>query len=458
MTQKGERGRRTEGPKLANIPLRIGRRCARRVNDRPIEFQEAAAWLLSQPDGAKAPHATPQHFGSILHRLSAAKNELIERYREEPDHVVDRLTVTEANRIILYTALVLVPHFDATGVGISWPWEETREGKKDGRAWMKLGSDAFGLAKLANRCLLIAADSTRLRDDDAERTKVGQKGAMGEATSDDPLITVVSSSQRRGFSPEASIENEKAGRVLRREIHAWVAAGGEARKQWLLGLWERSLIVPSEFPGMHDRRLWSQLDRPDRLAMHAQVVIGIHDAESSEPVVPDALYAEWNKPEGAKPDWTARGRAAIGVGYQPLTDGHFDPSLFDADLARQSFVALSAAEPTTPGEAVPGGSANAAGSTARGSVPSGTDESAGPALTASQSRVLQTMALFNAELLASADAIEAAMDAGERLSARTIGPIVRKLISLGFAERPEGGRSGARLTTAGRRLASKIAD
>ncbi len=90
-------------------------------------------------------------------------------------------------------------------------------------------------------------------------------------------------------------------------------------------------------------------------------------------------------------------------------------------------------------------------------LPDGEEESAPPALTASQSLVLQTMALFDASRLVSADAIAAEMNAAKRLSARSIGPIVRKLIELGFAERPEGNRSGARLTIAGRRLASKFA-
>lgn len=82
----------------------------------------------------------------------------------------------------------------------------------------------------------------------------------------------------------------------------------------------------------------------------------------------------------------------------------------------------------------------------------------GPALTVNDSRVLQSMAMFDASRLLSANAIRTEMVKRERLSARTIGPIVRRLIALGLAERPEGGRSGARLTIAGRRLASKIAD
>jgi hypothetical protein len=98
------------------------------------------------------------------------------------------------------------------------------------------------------------------------------------------------------------------------------------------------------------------------------------------------------------------------------------------------------------------------GKTNHNTFPAGADESAGPALTTKQSRVLQTLARFDSSLLVSADSIAAEMDPTERLSARTIGPIVRKLIQLRFAERPEGDRSGARLTTVGRRHATKIAD
>ena len=86
------------------------------------------------------------------------------------------------------------------------------------------------------------------------------------------------------------------------------------------------------------------------------------------------------------------------------------------------------------------------------------DGPASPALTENQSRVLQTMAVFDAALLVSAETIAAEMDSAVRLSPRTIGPIVLKLIGLNLAERPEGERSGARLNLAGRRFASKIAD
>lgn len=81
-----------------------------------------------------------------------------------------------------------------------------------------------------------------------------------------------------------------------------------------------------------------------------------------------------------------------------------------------------------------------------------------PALTENQSLVLHTMARFDGSRLLSAASICVEMNQWERLSERTVHPIVRKLIRLHLAERPEGSRSGARLTIAGRKLASKIAD
>lgn len=88
----------------------------------------------------------------------------------------------------------------------------------------------------------------------------------------------------------------------------------------------------------------------------------------------------------------------------------------------------------------------------------GATEAAAPALTNSQTRVLQALARVDGSRLLSSELIASEMDIAHRLSERTIGPIVQRLVALGLAERPEGTRSGARLTPSGRRLASKIAD
>jgi hypothetical protein len=125
------------------------------------------------------------------------------------------------------------------------------------------------------------------------------------------------------------------------------------------------------------------------------------------------------------------------------------------DLQGQLQRAAAAVDPRAIARAFGGGDNGDVKPTA---LPAEAHESAGPALTPNQARVLQTMNMFEAEPLVSAAAIAAEMQKQWRLSERTIGPIVRKLIDLGLAERPEGERSGARLTMKGRRLASKIAD
>lgn len=81
-----------------------------------------------------------------------------------------------------------------------------------------------------------------------------------------------------------------------------------------------------------------------------------------------------------------------------------------------------------------------------------------PALTANQIIVMRTMARFDPSQLLSAARIEEAIDPSRRISVRTIGDVVRRLHELGYAERPEGDRRGARLTTRGRRILRKIAD
>ena len=91
-------------------------------------------------------------------------------------------------------------------------------------------------------------------------------------------------------------------------------------------------------------------------------------------------------------------------------------------------------------------------------LPAVADEPTGPALTPSQSRVLKIMARFDRSQLVSTDRIVAEMDPARPLSDETVRLSVKKLIDSGLAERPEGDRSGARLTPSGRTLCGKIAD
>lgn len=91
-------------------------------------------------------------------------------------------------------------------------------------------------------------------------------------------------------------------------------------------------------------------------------------------------------------------------------------------------------------------------------TPATDSDGAPPALTANQALVIATMARFDGSLLLSTATVEDEMDVRERLSRETIRKTVTRLIELELAERPEGPRSGARLTMKGRRLAPKIAD
>ncbi|MFA9479969.1 hypothetical protein ACERK3_16940 [Phycisphaerales bacterium AB-hyl4] len=81
------------------------------------------------------------------------------------------------------------------------------------------------------------------------------------------------------------------------------------------------------------------------------------------------------------------------------------------------------------------------------------------ALTRSQRLALQALARFDAADLATLEAVADRSREVEPsgISRRTAGDAIKRLVTLGLAERPEHERQGARLTLAGRRLASKLA-
>jgi len=81
-----------------------------------------------------------------------------------------------------------------------------------------------------------------------------------------------------------------------------------------------------------------------------------------------------------------------------------------------------------------------------------------PALTRAEQLTLQALATFDPPDLASIDRVYKAMDPANRISERTIGKAIAKLVEVGLAERPEGARQGARCTLRGRRLVPMIAD
>ena len=79
-----------------------------------------------------------------------------------------------------------------------------------------------------------------------------------------------------------------------------------------------------------------------------------------------------------------------------------------------------------------------------------------PALTPNEQFVLITLERFDSSKLESVARISEAMAPSQRLSEETVRKIVNRLIELSLAERPEGTRSGVRLTRTGRRSAGKI--
>ena len=80
------------------------------------------------------------------------------------------------------------------------------------------------------------------------------------------------------------------------------------------------------------------------------------------------------------------------------------------------------------------------------------------ALSRHERLVLQALDTFDPATLASLVQISEATPPADRVSERTVGPAVKKLIDAGLAERPDGDRSGARLMRSGRRLAGKLRD
>lgn len=86
------------------------------------------------------------------------------------------------------------------------------------------------------------------------------------------------------------------------------------------------------------------------------------------------------------------------------------------------------------------------------------DEQQPPALTKTERLTLAALAGFDPSRLALTGDVCEAMPVAERLSERTTRDVLKKLLELELAERPEGDKQGARLTIKGRRLASKLAD
>lgn len=153
----------------------------------------------------------------------------------------------------------------------------------------------------------------------------------------------------------------------------------------------------------------------------------------------------------------ARAREAIRTEPHRLQSDP-DADELTLDLLRDASVLVDATDRRVPPQAAAPVSETTAGAARNEGFGDGDADVEVPPLTDNEVAVITTLARFDPLQLASAAKIEAEMDARNRRSPRTIGKAVTRLIELGLAERPRGDRSGARLTTAGRRVARKVAD
>lgn len=168
------------------------------------------------------------------------------------------------------------------------------------------------------------------------------------------------------------------------------------------------------------------------------------------------LTAAGFEPPQTIEDWEHLARI-VEMPFETIRTGNFTyADVYAVAMAwidRQKMKARLVAESGVGGVA---GQAPPAGRRASGE--SDTDETPPPALTPTELRVLRMLATFDPSELASAARIEGAMEPTQRVSERSITKIVPRLIELGLAERPQGERSGTRLTLQGRRIARRLAE
>ncbi|MFO0828094.1 MAG: hypothetical protein U0572_08080 [Phycisphaerales bacterium] len=170
----------------------------------------------------------------------------------------------------------------------------------------------------------------------------------------------------------------------------------------------------------------------------------------------EELAAAGFEPPQSIEDWEHLARI-VEMPFETIRTGNFTyADVYAVAMAwvdRQKMKARLASESGSGGLV---GQAPAAGIRASGE--SDTDETPPPALTPTELRVLRMLATFDPSELASAARIEGAMEPTQRVSERSISRIVPRLIELGLAERPQGERSGTRLTLQGRRIARRLAE
>lgn len=140
----------------------------------------------------------------------------------------------------------------------------------------------------------------------------------------------------------------------------------------------------------------------------------------------------------------ARGVIRIGEDSKAMSVALLDT----LDAVREAEWEARGAAPSRPARRETDGDSNGRSSVDGGHLP--------PSLTARQVSTLLLMAEFDPSRLVSA-AVVATTD-GAAMSEETARLAIKALVGQGLAERPEGPRSGARLTLRGRRLAGNIVD
>lgn len=196
--------------------------------------------------------------------------------------------------------------------------------------------------------------------------------------------------------------------------------------------------------------------QPIRLPQFGPTAFGSDPATTARPPTTewiDALRRWLPDFDPSAPDWGAVKRLLL---------VHFDYKPADCERLSVADVAamLNARQP--PSQIRAGQAFEAETEATQDALPeqqeSEDNEPQPPALTKGQRMTLAALAAFDPSRLASTSDVSEAMPAAERQSERTTREAIKKLVTLGLAERPEGEKQGARLTIKGRRLASKIAD
>jgi hypothetical protein len=132
--------------------------------------------------------------------------------------------------------------------------------------------------------------------------------------------------------------------------------------------------------------------------------------------------------------------------------------LFQHEQAPASPAEHTSARAAEAMEANPGPDGSATKAAPTKTLAARADESADPVLTPYETNVLRSMDRFDTLELLTIQRIKDEIGTDKGASDKLVRQTVNKLIELGWAERPEGDRHGARLTLAGRKIAKRLAE